>query len=60
MILERVMRRLRCRRILNNMKKEINKLMGFNMMMKNVVMVWSEEMWSKDKGLSGEELNAIL
>jgi hypothetical protein len=54
------MRRLRCRRILNNMKKEINKLMGFNMMMKNVVMVWSEEMWSKDKGLSGEELNAIL
>jgi len=33
MILERVMRRLRRRRILNNMKREINKLMGINMMM---------------------------
>jgi hypothetical protein len=55
MILEKVMKRLTCKRILNNMKMEINKLMGFNMMMQNVVMVWS-----KNKGLSGEELNAIL
>jgi hypothetical protein len=37
------------------MKKEISKLMGFDMMMQNVVMVWLE-----NKGLSGEELNAIL
>jgi len=33
MILERVMRRFGCRKILNNMKREINKLMGVNMMM---------------------------
>jgi hypothetical protein len=33
MILERVMRRLRCKRILNDMKKKINKLMGVGMTM---------------------------
>ncbi len=39
MILERVVRRLEHRRILNNMKREINKLMGIVMTMQNMVMV---------------------
>ncbi len=33
MILEKVMRRFGCKRILNDMKKEINKLMGVGMKM---------------------------
>jgi hypothetical protein len=39
MILEKVMRRIGCKKILNDMKKEINKLMGINMTMQNMVMV---------------------
>jgi hypothetical protein len=43
------------------MKREVNKLMGVGMTML-MVMVHKEEipMWSKNKGLNGEELNAIL
>jgi hypothetical protein len=39
MILERVMRRFGCKRILNNIKTEINKLMGLGMTMQNIAMV---------------------
>ncbi len=39
MILERVMRRFGQRRILNDMKREINKLMDVGMTMQNMVMV---------------------
>jgi hypothetical protein len=39
MILENVMRRLRHRIILNNMKREINKLIYVDMTMQNMVMV---------------------
>jgi hypothetical protein len=39
MVLERVMRRFECRKIINDMKKEINMQMGVNMMMQNMVMV---------------------
>jgi hypothetical protein len=39
MILENMMRRLGCKRILNNMKREISKLMGVDRMMPNMVMV---------------------
>jgi len=38
MILERVMRRFGCKRILNNIKREISKLMGLGMMMQNMAM----------------------
>jgi hypothetical protein len=37
MILENMMRRLGRKRILNNMKREINELMGVDMMMPNIV-----------------------
>ncbi len=62
MTLERVMKMIRCKRILNDTEREINKLMGVGMMMQNMVMVWEEEiqMWFEDKGLNGKELNVIL
>ncbi len=63
MIMDKVMKRFRRKRILNDMKREINKLMGvIGMTMQNMEMVWEEEikMWSKDKGLSGEELKCDL
>ncbi len=39
MILERVMRRFGRKRILNNMKREISKLMGLGMTMQNMAML---------------------
>jgi hypothetical protein len=39
MILENVIKRLGHKKILNNMKREINKLMGVGMTMQNMVMV---------------------
>jgi hypothetical protein len=47
---------------MNDMKREMIKLKGVNMMMQNMVMVWKEEipMLFENKGLSGKELNAIL
>jgi hypothetical protein len=39
MTLERVMKMIRCKRILNDTEREINKLMGVGMMMQNMVMV---------------------
>jgi hypothetical protein len=39
MILERVVRRLEHRRILNDLEREMNKLMGIGMTMQNIVRV---------------------
>ncbi len=62
MILVNVVMRLGRRKIMNDMKREMIKLKGVNMMMQNMVMVWKEEipMLFENKGLSGKELNAIL